>query len=115
MIKVDGERDRRRIEVLVDDKTYTDGEPELMFSIVMWPDESVPPHGDPNPTSLLTLRGSYLTAIGVCGELPWIYSNFAAADTYYGPESSGYDGPLVFASGWYCRDEVPEDRRRAAG
>ncbi len=46
-----------------------------------------PPHGDPNPTSLLTFRGSYLTAIGVCGELPWIYSNFAAADTYYGLES----------------------------
>ena len=116
VIGLSGGPDRRRIEVLVDDKTYTDREPELMFAIVMWPDESIgPPPTDPNPASLLTLRGSYLTAIGVCGELPWIYSNFAAADTYYGPESGGYPGPVVFASSWYCHDEVPEDRRREGG
>ncbi len=35
LIKVDGERDRRRIEVLVVDKTYTDREPELMSSNIM--------------------------------------------------------------------------------
>jgi hypothetical protein len=116
VIGLSGEPNRRRIEVLVDDKTYTDREPELMFSIVMWPDESVgPPPDDPNPASLLSLRSSYLTAIDVCGELPWIYSNFAAADTYYGPSSGGYPGPLVFASGWYCRDEVPEQRRNEGG
>jgi hypothetical protein len=87
-----------------------------MFTIVMWPDESVgAAPDDPNPASLLTLRGSYLTAIGVCGELPWIYSNVAAADTYYAPGTGGYDGPVVFASGWYCQDEVPSERRREDG
>ncbi len=111
-----GEAGLRRVEVFVDDKTYTDREPELMFAIVMWPDESVgPPPDDPDPAPLLTLRGSYLTAIGVCGELPWIYSNFAAADTYYAPATGGYNGPLVFASGWYCQDEVPSERRREGG
>lgn len=116
VIRLSGEPDRRRIGVLVDDKIYTDREPELMFAIAMWPDESVgPPPDHPNPASLLTLRGSYLTAIGVCDELPWIYSNFAAADTYYGPGSGGYPGPVVFASGWYCQDEVPEERRNEGG
>lgn len=106
------ESDLRRLEVLVDDKRYTDKEPELMFAIAMRPDDSVgPPPDVPDPASLLTLRGSYLAAIGVCGELPWIYSNFAAGDNYYGPGSGGYEGPLVFASGWYCEDEVPESRR----
>lgn len=116
VIGLSGDPDLRRIEVLVDDKTYTDREPELMFAIVMWPDESVgPPPRDQDPASLLTLRGSYLTAIGVCGELPWIYSNFAAGDTYYEPGNSGYLGPVLFASGWYCQDEVPEERRNQGG
>lgn len=116
VIRLSGEPNLRRVEVLVDDKIYTDQEPELMFAVVMWSDESVgPPPEDPNPASLLTLRGSYLTAIGVCGELPWIYSTFAAANTYYGPESDDYPGPVVFTSGWYCRDDVPEDRRREGG
>lgn len=106
----------RRVEVLVDDKIYADREPELMFAIVMWPDESVgPPPDDPNPAPLLTLRGSYLTAIGVCGELAWIYSNFAAADLYERPGSGGYTGPTIFASGWYCEDEVPEERHNSGG
>ncbi len=116
VIELGDEADRRRVSVLVDDKIYTDREPELMFAIAMWPDESVgPPPDDPNPASLLTLGSSYLTAIGVCGELPWIYSNFAAADTYYSPLSSGYPGPVVFASGWYCQDQVPEERRNESG
>lgn len=116
VIRLSGDANLRRIEVLVDDKTYTDREPELMFAIMMRPDESVgPPPIDRDPASLLTLRGSYLIAIGVCRELPWIYSNFAAANTYYEPGSDGYSGPLVFASGWYCRDEVPEERRSQDG
>lgn len=112
VIRLSGDPDLWRIEVLVDAKIYTDREPDLMFAVVMWSDESVgPPPNNPNPAPLLTLRGSYLTAISVCGELPWIYSNFAAADTYSDPDSGGYDGPSVFASGWYCQDEVPEERR----
>jgi hypothetical protein len=108
--------EKQRIEVLVDEGIYTDQEPERMLAITMWPDESVgPPPSEPNPASLLTVRGSYLTAIGVCGELPWIYSNFAAADTYHAPGSGGYDGPVVFASGWHCEDDVPETRRDDGG
>jgi hypothetical protein len=114
VIKLSGESDLRRLEVLVDDKIYTDAEPELMFAVMMAPNESVGlPPVDPDPVPLLTLRSSFLTAIGVCGELPWIYSNFAAADSYYSPVSGGYEGPTIFDSGWYCEDEVPEDRRSA--
>ena len=59
VIRLSGEPDRRQIGVLVDDKIYTDREPELMFAIAMWPDESVgSPSDHPNPASLLTLRGS---------------------------------------------------------
>jgi hypothetical protein len=116
VIELSGGPGARRVEVLVDDKVYTDKEPELMFAIVMWPDESVgEPPNDPNPAPLLTLRGSYLSAIGVCGELPWIYSNFAAADSYERPGSGDYTGPTIFASGWYCEDEVPEERRNTNG
>lgn len=116
VIALSGEPDKRRIEVLVDDKVYVDREPELMFAIVMSPDESVGPlPSDPNPASLLTLRGSYLTAISVCGELPWIYSNFAAANSWERPGSGDYLGPTIFASGWYCEDRVPEERRNAGG
>ena len=116
VIGLSGDPGLRRIEVLVDDKIYTDREPELMFAIVMLPDESVgSPPADQDPASLLTLQGSFLTAIGVCGELPWIYSNFAAANTYYGPADPGYAGPVLFASGWYCPDEVPEAQRNEGG
>ena len=112
VIELSGEQNLRRIEVLVDDKIYTDREPELMFAIVMWPDESLaPPPDEPNPAPLLTLRGTYLTAIGVCKQLPWIYSNFAAGNTYYEPGSGGYGGPTVFSSAWYCQDDVPGQRR----
>lgn len=112
VIELSGEPNLRRIEVLVDDKIYTDREPELMFTIVMRPDESLgPPPDESNPTSLLTLRGTYLTAIGVCEQLPWIYSNFAAGNNYYEPGTGSYEGPLVFSSDWYCEDDVPAEAR----
>lgn len=57
VIGLSGDADLRRIEVLVDDKTYTDRDPELTFAIMMQPDESVgPPPIDWDPASLLTLR-----------------------------------------------------------
>lgn len=111
VLELSGESDRRRLDVLVDDKTYTDREPELVFALVMWADESIGPAPQPNPAPLLTYRGSYLTAISVCGELPWIYSNFAASNTYHAPGSDSYHGPTVLESGWYCEHEVPQDSR----
>ncbi len=109
------EADRIRIEVLADRAIYTDRGEELEFAIVMTPDAAVEePPGDPDPASLLTLRGTYLTAIAVCGELPWTYSNFAAADTFYSPDSGFYTGPTIFESDWLCADEVPEGRRNEA-
>ncbi len=112
VIEVSNDSFGRRVNVLVDDNRYTDRDPELAFWIAMLPDDSVGgPPNDPRPAPLFTIQNSYLAAIGVCGELPWIYSNFAAANTYESPQRDGYLGPVVFASGWYCEDEVPEERR----
>lgn len=112
MVTVTPEQSGNRIDVFADQRIYIDRGAELMVTIRMWPDETVgDPPDTPSPTPLLTVQGTYLTAIGVCDELPWIYSNFAASNTYYGPESSGYGGPTIFASDWVCLDDVPEERR----
>jgi hypothetical protein len=100
------------IDVLVDRKIYTDRQLELMFTVLMWPDATVgDPPSSPIPAPLLTMQNTYLAAIGLCNELPWTYSNFAAGDTYYDPEADGYIGPVIFASKWVCPDDVPEGRR----
>lgn len=101
----------RRIDIYADPKIYTDRGPQLVLSVVMTPGTVGDPPHSPSPTQLLTLRGTFLAAIGVCGELPWIYSNFAAANTYYAATSDGYPGPTIFASDWLCSHEVPEGRR----
>ncbi len=106
------EADQIRIEVFADRGIYTDRGEELELRVVMSPDAAVDdPPEDPDPAPLLTLRSTYLVAVAVCGELPWSYSNFAAADTYYSPESGFYTGPTIFESDWLCADEVPEGRR----
>jgi hypothetical protein len=111
-IDLTAESDMRRIEVFIDPKIYPDREPKLMLTILMWPDTPVEdPPESPSPAPLLTLRGTYLVAIGVCKELPWIYSNFMAGDNYYNPSSGGYAGPIFLSSDWLCEDEVPEERR----
>ncbi len=100
------------IEVMLDDGLYSDRDAELLFAIAMRSDESVGDMPAPaNPASLLTVRNTYLVAIGVCGELPWIYSNFAAANSYHAPGTGLYYGPSILESGWYCEDEVPQSRR----
>lgn len=102
----------RSVEVLLDDGLYTDADAELLLAVDMRPDETVGDLPNPlDPASLLTIRGSYLAAIGACGELPWIYSNFAAANTFHAPGASSYNGPTIFESGWFCEEEVPESRR----
>jgi hypothetical protein len=101
-----------RIDVLVDPKVYTDRQLELLFTVIMWPDTNAgEPPNSPTPAPLLTMQNTYLAAIGVCNELPWIHSNFAAGDTYYEPDVDGYIGPVIFASRWVCDDDVPEGRR----
>lgn len=101
-----------RIDVFVDPKIYADRQFELLFSVLMWPDTTVgDPPSSPAPAPLLTIQNTYLVAIGVCDELPWIYSNFAAGDTYYEPDRDGYLGPVILASRWLCADDVPEGRR----
>lgn len=112
MVTVTPEQSGTRIDVFADPQVYIDRGPELLITIRMWPDETVGDAPDtPSPMSLLTVRGTYLTSVGVCGELPWIYSNFAAGDNYYEPGSSGYTGPTIFASDWLCPDDVPDERR----
>lgn len=112
IVTVTPEQSGTRIDLFADQKIYIDRGPELLITIRMWPDETVgDPPDTPSPLPLLTVQGTYLTAIGVCGGLPWIYSNFAASDTYYGPDSGGYAGPTIFASNWLCLNDVPEERR----
>jgi len=101
--------DRRLIEVSF---VLPDTDSDPVLTLVMWPDTSVgdsPP--TPSPAPLLTLQGSYLTAISVCGELPWTYLAGPFQPSYHHPDADDNFGPFVYTSDWLCDYEVPEDER----
>lgn len=104
--------DGRQIQVFLSGEyPYRDFEPIL--TVITWPAASVgDPPEVPSPAPLLTLRNTYLAAIGVCGELPWTYTNFFDVAEYDDPEDeANYLGPFWLMAGWLCGDEVPEEER----
>lgn len=105
-------RDGRQIRVFASGKSpYTDYEP--IVTVITGPDASVgdPPEA-PSPAPLLTLRNTYLATIGVCGGLPWTYTDFFGVAEYDDPEDEiHYLGPFLLTAGWVCEHEVPEEER----
>ena len=60
------------------------------------------------PAPLLDGMGAFFVAIDRCGELPWMYSNFAAANSYTSPDEPTYIGPGPFGDAPVCEADVPE-------
>lgn len=62
----------------------------------------------PMPAPLLDGFGTFFLAIDRCGGLPWMYSSFAAANSYTPPDSPGYIGPTPLGGSPVCEAEVPD-------
>jgi hypothetical protein len=96
-----------RLDLLIDSGIYA--EPREERAITLWIEPSsgsqIAP-SKPAPAPMFTTLNQFLLAINQCGELPWIYSNFAAANTYTSPDDEGYEGPTPFDTYFPCADRV---------
>jgi hypothetical protein len=58
---------------------------------------------EPGPSLFDANRNNlYIAAVSACHGLPVVATDFAAANDYLTPQSSSYDGPNIFDSGYYC-------------
>ncbi|MGQ0434140.1 MAG: hypothetical protein ACT452_17265 [Microthrixaceae bacterium] len=96
------------IDLEVDDVTFSvtvDGEQILTLAVQ-------PADGEPltvsalSPAPMLDGFGLFFLAVDRCGELPWAYSNFAAANSYTSPDEHSYIGPGPYSE-MVCAAEVP--------
>lgn len=85
---------------------YRPGVPEysVLITIQMYAAEVGPPPLELAPIPLLTTINTFTVATSICGGLPWVYSNFAASNTYTSPDDPYYAGPAFGQSSWPCSD-----------
>ena len=98
------------VDVWFDDGRFTPPRERTALTLFLDPETTVEPPSDRSPETLFSRLNTFLVTIDECGELPWIYSDFMAMNTYNAPLSSGYSGPTILDSHWLCDERVPEPR-----
>ena len=93
-----------------------DGEESDGDAIRVTPGDPGPPPAAADPAPFDPVLNEFVLAVAACRALPWEYSNFAAANSYYPPFSWPYNGPSAISSGseWVCEADVPASERAAA-
>jgi hypothetical protein len=95
------EREERSVTVSVDGQEF--------LTVRVDPGAGEAPDADGPVAPLLDKFGAYFVAIDRCGELPHLYSNFAAANSYTAPDGPGYLGPTPFGEQPVCAEDVPDE------